>query len=213
MDSLYEPTPLERFCNWSPVCLRVTVFVVLLVFLDVVATVCSRGIGPAGLLRLDGQHLPVFGFALVGLAERAAQNGGRLGKPALDFCITLIEFGAGDALGLVVLKGGPELRAVAVVGHLPGGGYAVQGIDVGIQVAGIAGEADAVVPLVVVLGDEIARPGPAPRADGGPGQSTFRLPGSGLAPMTAPSRAPIVVPMTIVVLKLFSALRRSAMGW
>lgn len=131
----------------------------------------------AGLLRLDGQHLPVFGFALVGLAERAAQNGGRLGKPALDFGITLIEFGAGDALGLVVLKGGPELRAVAVVGHLPGGGYAVQGIDVGIQVAGIAGEADAVVPLVVVLGDEIARPGPRLRADGGPGQSAFRLPG------------------------------------
>ena len=45
MDSLYEPTPLERFCNWSPVCLRVTVFVVLLVFLDVVATVCTGGIG------------------------------------------------------------------------------------------------------------------------------------------------------------------------
>ena len=45
MDSLYEPTPLERFCNWSPVCLRVTVFVALLVFLDVVATVCTGGIG------------------------------------------------------------------------------------------------------------------------------------------------------------------------
>ena len=55
--------------------------------------------------------------------------------------------------------------------------YGAQGIDVGIQVAGIAGEADAVVPLVVVLGDEIARPGPGSRADGGPGQSTFRLPG------------------------------------
>lgn len=178
VDSLYEPTPLERFCNWSPVCLRVTVFVVLLVFLDVVATVCTGG-SAAGLLRLDGQHLPVFGFALVGLAERAAQNGGCLGKPALDFGITLIEFGAGDALGLVVLKGGPELRAVTIVGHLPGGGYAVQGIDVGVQVAGIAGEPDAVVPFIVVLGDEIARPGSGTRADGGPRPERLRPSRSG----------------------------------
>ena len=42
-----------------------------------------RGDRAAGLLRLDGQHLPVFGFALVGLAERAAQNGGRSASPLL----------------------------------------------------------------------------------------------------------------------------------
>ena len=109
VDSLYEPTPLERFCNWSPVCLRVTVFAAFLVFLEVVGHGLHRRDRTAGLLRLNGQHLPVLGFALVGLAERTAQNGGRFGKPALDFGITLIKFGAGDALGLVVLKGGPEL--------------------------------------------------------------------------------------------------------
>ena len=105
VDSLYEPTPLERFCNWSPVCLRVTVFVALLVFLDVVATVCTGGIGRlaffASMVSTCRYSASRLSASLSVLPEWRT-----LGKPALDFGITLIEFGAGDALGLVVLKGG-----------------------------------------------------------------------------------------------------------